>query len=1269
MTGGIGGPLEAEPLGATNLFRVLAESSLAGFCLIQEGCFQYANTAIARIFGYQVEELLTRIRPLDLVHSADREAVAESVLRRLDGEETEVRRQFTGLRKDGSSFPVEVLGRRVEYAGKVSLMATFIEGGDVHRALDTLDELRAVEARLGLLMDHATEAFFVINFEGFVRGVNRQACTSLGYSREELLRMHVRDFDADVDEAALEHIRRRFAAGEALTFETRHRRKDGSIFPVEVRSGPFFQGGLAFIRDITERKRAENELRASEARFRTFVDYAADAFFLHDDDLTIVDVNRQACLSLGYSREELIGMRPTSFDVALDEAIIQSLAQRVAEGETVTFETVHRRKDGTTFPVEARAGRFEQGGKFQRLTLARDISERKQAQDKLREAEERFRVLAESSLTGVYLVRDGVFGYVNPALASMFGYGVDELVDRLGPIDLTYPLDRHLAAENIRRRVDRVVEEVRYEVRGVRKDGSVFPIEVHGRGIEIAGKIGIMGTVLDNTERQRAVDELRASEARSLEMQRMAHVGWWERDFSTNQVSLSDEVRRIFGVEPVALPGQHERWLGLIHPEDRERAAEASAAAMRGEGRYDVEYRIVRPDGSLRVVHSQGDVIRDGGGSPKSQFGVLQDISALREAERELRSSEARFRTFVDHAMDAFFLHDDDLTILDVNRQACLSLGYSREELVGMHPRDFDAGLLDEASIERMRRLIGSGEVTTFETRHRRKDGTVFPVEIRAAKFKQGGQRRHLTLVRDISERKRAEEALQQRDAKIRRLVDANIIGIFVEEYDGRIVEANDAFLHMLGLGREDLASGINWRQLTPPEWRARGEEATSALDESGAASPYEKEFFRKGGDRAPVLIGLARIDDGSKRNIAFVLDLAQRKRAEEALKESEDRFRALVQFSFDVYWESDAEHRFTRQEFANGLVDSPEPGSEIGKRRWEVPYLEPDEDTWRRHRETLDAHLPFRDFELVRPAPDGGKRYVSVSGLPVFDQVGHFLGYRGVGRHITRQKLAQEALREMQRQLAHSNRLETMGQLTASIAHEVNHPIATAVTNARVALRFLHRDPPDLNEVGEALDCIVRDGGRAAAVVQRIRDLSKKASSRDGHVEINAAAREVIEFTRSEATKSGVSVRSELAEGLPLVRGDRVELQQVMLNLILNAVEAMSGMDGGEQELLITTGKNESGDILVSVRDSGPGLPPEVQKNLFKAFQTTKPNGLGLGLSICRSIVERHGGCLWASANTPRGAVFQFTVLADRGDGTFELRSPRAHRDSSERK
>jgi len=219
------------------------------------------------------------------------------------------------------------------------------------------------------------------------------------------------------------------------------------------------------------------------------------------------------------------------------------------------------------------------------------------------------------------------------------------------------------------------------------------------------------------------------------------------------------------------------------------------------------------------------------------------------------------------------------------------------------------------------------------------------------------------------------------------------------------------------------------------------------------------------------------------------------------------------------------------------------------------------------------------------------------------------------------------------------------MGQLTASIAHEVNQPIAATVANAQAGLRWLGAEPPNLDEVRQAFSRIVRDGDRAGAVVGRIRALIKGAPPRDERVEINAAIRDVIEITHGEATKNGVLVQTDLVEGLPLVQGDRVELQQVILNLILNAVEAMREMSEGSRELLITTGKTESGDVLVAVRDSGPGLEPAALENLFKAFHTTKPNGLGLGLSICRSIIESHGGRLWASASAPRGAVFQFTL------------------------
>ena len=489
-----------------------------------------------------------------------------------------------------------------------------------------------------------------------------------------------------------------------------------------------------------------------------------------------------------------------------------------------------------------------------------------------------------------------------------------------------------------------------------------------------------------------------------------------------------------------------------------------------------------------------------------------------------------------------------------------------------------------------------------------------------------------------------------------------------------------------------------------------------------------------------------------------------------EALRESEERFRTLVQFSFDVYWETDAQHRFVRQEFANTLTDPPV--SEIGMTRWEVPYLEPDAEGWRKHRETLDAHLPFRDFELARPTPEGGKRYVSVSGLPIFDRTGRFLGYRGVGRHITQQKRAEEALRqsearfrtfvdhatdtfmlhkedgevldvnrnaceslgysrdeligmapfffdlelnaatwqrhrehlkaggvatlesryrrkdgtvfpvevrmrefcqsgqrmiislsrditerkgaaetfrEMQAELTHANRAAAMGQITASVAHEISQPITAMICNADAALSWLDSQSPNVAEVRRALATIVADANRAGEVMNWIRALIKKAPAPKESIDVNNAILDVLTLARSELLKQGISLKTDLAARLPRIEGYRVRLQQVVLNLILNAIEAMSCVDETRRELRISTTRDASGGILVAVQDSGPGLDQAIASRIFDPFYTTKPEGIGMGLPICNSIIEAHGGRLWVGNNEPRGAVFQFTLSLER--------------------
>jgi C4-dicarboxylate-specific signal transduction histidine kinase len=290
--------------------------------------------------------------------------------------------------------------------------------------------------------------------------------------------------------------------------------------------------------------------------------------------------------------------------------------------------------------------------------------------------------------------------------------------------------------------------------------------------------------------------------------------------------------------------------------------------------------------------------------------------------------------------------------------------------------------------------------------------------------------------------------------------------------------------------------------------------------------------------------------------------------------------------------------------------------------------------------------------FRVV--APDGAAKHIHAIGHPVYDPTGDIAEFVGTAMDITQRKRAEEEVRDIERQyrevemeLARANRIATMGQLAASIAHEMNQPIAASVTNAHAGLRWLGAARPNLEEVRQALARIVKDGNRAGNVIGRIRELIKKAPPRKDSVDINEAVREVIELARGEAVKNGILMRTELADGLPLIEGDRVQLQQVVLNLVVNAVQAVGTVAEAERELLVTTGQAEPDGVLVAVKDWGPGLAPAARAHIFDAFYTTKPGGLGMGLSISRSIIEAHGGRFWVTDNLPRGTIFHFTIPA----------------------
>ncbi|WP_334407786.1 trifunctional serine/threonine-protein kinase/ATP-binding protein/sensor histidine kinase [Bradyrhizobium sp. AZCC 2289] len=363
---------------------------------------------------------------------------------------------------------------------------------------------------------------------------------------------------------------------------------------------------------------------------------------------------------------------------------------------------------------------------------------------------------------------------------------------------------------------------------------------------------------------------------------------------------------------------------------------------------------------------------------------------------------------------------------------------------------------------------------------------------------------------------------LQEREARIRCLVDSNIIGIFIWNFQGRIIDANQAFLDIVGYAREDLVSRrLRWTELTPAEWRDADEQAIAELKAAGTVHPREEEYFRKDGSRVPVLVGATTFGDHQDEGVAFVLDLTERKHVE------------------------------------------------------------------------------------------GG-------------------------------------LRKAQAELAHVMRVTTLGELTASIAHEVNQPLAAVVTNAAACLRWLDRETPDLEEARRTVESIINDGNRAGEVIQRVRALANKTDIEKVPLEVNDVVREVIALVQRELISHQVSLRTEFAPVLPMILGDRVQLQQVIINLLMNGIEAMQSVTDRPRELVIRSAQDATRRVLVSVTDSGVGIAAEDADRLFNAFFTTKSSGMGMGLSICRSIVEAHRGRLWATANVPHGATFQFTLPAN---------------------
>jgi PAS domain S-box-containing protein len=757
-------------------------------------------------------------------------------------------------------------------------------------------------------------------------------------------------------------------------------------------------------------------------------------------------------------------------------------------------------------------------------------------------------------------------------------------------------------------------------------------------------------------EQERIEAALLHSEMYLTEAQRLTGTGSFGWNPSTGEMYWSDENFRIFHYDRMTKPNL-ERVIQRLHPEDRA-AVQKTIDLACSEGKdFDHHYRLLMPDGSVKHVHATARSTRDALGGIEF-IGAVTDVTVAKETERKLRRSEA-------YLAETQHLSHTSSWAWDVPRQEFVYRSAEVYHLFGLDP---GGGAVGQRVFRD--RILPEDRPRVREVAQRAvQDKSDFEVDFRIALPNGSITRVHsvghpvvngdgdvIELVGthvDVTQQYEATEKLQRAfdeikksEDRLRLVIDTIPTLVWRAGPEGSPDFLNQTALNYTGLSPEHVALG--WPRAFHPDDKKAMLIKWSTIRESGVRGELEARLRRFDGEYRWFLFEAEPLRDEAGNIVKWygsATDIEDRKLTEVALRESEQRFRDYAETASDWLWETGPDHQLLSHVSEHVTAAGVVPPFSPGMTRWDIAAdVDSDSEKWRLHRETLDAHRPFRDFVYSIQNANGSQLYARSSGKPFFDAKGCFLGYRGTGADITatiRADQAEQALRKTQAELAHVTRLTALGQLTASIAHEVNQPLAAVIANAEACLRWLDREPSDLAAARRSADWVIKDGVRASEVIRRVRALANKTDVHKLPLDINSVVRDVIALVQRELTSHRISLRTELAPALPMILGDRIQLQQVIINLVMNGIESMDTVRERPLELLIRSRRDETQQALVSVTDCGVGISAENANQLFNSFFTTKSSGLGMGLAICRSIVEAHGGRLSASSNEGPGATF----------------------------
>src|SRR5882757_7369561 len=689
---------------------------------------------------------------------------------------------------------------------------------------------------------------------------------------------------------------------------------------------------------------------------------------------------------------------------------------------------------------------------------------------------------------------------------------------------------------------------------------------------DIRRSAGDLKVALEGQKRIAAA--LLRSEMHLTEAQKLSGTGSFGWNVSTGELFWSDETFRIFQCERTTKPTL-ELIVQRTHPEDRAAVRMIVQQASRDGEEFDHEYRLLMPDGAIKYVHAVARPGKEEVSSGIEFLGAVTDVTVAREVERKLRRSEA-------YLAEAQSLVHASSWAWDVrgrkwayrSAEIYRLFGFDRDDVPLQAFRD---RILREDRIRNIEAASQSiREKTAFEVDFRigLPDGSIRRVHsVGHPVVNSDGEVTELVGTHvDVTEQYAAKEMLQKAfdeiqrsEDRLRLVIDTIPTLVWRAGPEGIPDFLNKTALDYTGISLDQAATA--WPRAFHPDDKKGMLQKWSAIRESGVPGELEARLRRADGEYRWFLFRAEPLRDQSGNIVKWYgssTDIEDRKRAEEALRESERRFRDYAETGSDWFWETGPDHRVIRVSdhlSAVGIV----PSRLTGAARWDFATdVESEPEKWRLHRAMHEAHLPFRDFVYSTVSESGSPVYVRSSGKPVFDASGNFLGYRGTGTDITatiRADHAEQALRQAQAELAHVTRVTTLGEMTASIAHEVNQPLAAVVANAEACLRWLNRGTPDLDAARRSVEWIINDGVRASEVIRRVRTLANKTDLEKVPLDINDVVNEAIMLVQREMDSHKVSLRLELTPALPMILGDRVQLQQVIINLVMNGIEAMQSV------------------------------------------------------------------------------------------------------------